>query len=452
MDSNKERLESDRLEYENPDRKPNENEGSDDKKNVLDGAESFSAPTGCYIPRRHLISFLVGVAMMLIYAMRTNVGVTVITILDKRANEKVGTIGVKLPNVNWNPEMIGFLHSVMYLGHIITQIPATYLTTLWPNHRLFGFCVFFSSVLNILLPFSIERLTYASTCIIRLCQGMAEGMIYPACYGVLRHWSVPCERGRIVSAVITGAYSGAILGFPMAGIITHYVGWQYVYFISAGACILWFIVWVFFAYEKPSHHPLISNAELDYLSKEQGLDVIDYENLRIPWISILTSLPVYAICLCHFARQWVFILMLTNEPLYLSMFGYSLAETGVYASLPHISKTLMTLLSGYIADTLLIRTSLTTTIVRKLLTGAGLGMLSLCFFVLTLLSDGASVIVVLTVGLGFFGLSVSGWQINHYDLSTRHVSILVGISSTCGTVAAFIVPLVTGTFTKSQVS
>ena len=28
-----------------------------------------------------------------------------------------------------------------------------------------------------------------------------------------------------------GSYAGAIIGFPMAGFITHYIGWQYVYYV-----------------------------------------------------------------------------------------------------------------------------------------------------------------------------------------------------------------------------
>jgi hypothetical protein len=50
------------------------------------------------------------------------------------------------------------------------------------------------------------------------------------------------------------------------------------------------------------------------------------QNLRIPVKSILTSLPVYAICLCHFARSAIFFFLLTNEPTYLSVFGFPVAE------------------------------------------------------------------------------------------------------------------------------
>lgn len=44
-----------------------------------------------------------------------------------------------------------------------------------------------------------------------------------------------------------------------------------------GACIVWYLVWLCCAYEKPSHHTSISDEEFDFLEKEQGEAVIDYE-------------------------------------------------------------------------------------------------------------------------------------------------------------------------------
>ena len=45
-----------------------------------------------YIPKRWIVTFLSGLGLLLVYSMRTNVGVMVVMILDERAYEKVGTI------------------------------------------------------------------------------------------------------------------------------------------------------------------------------------------------------------------------------------------------------------------------------------------------------------------------------------------------------------------------
>lgn len=50
-----------------------------------------SCPTVCYVPKRFIVTILTGIGMMLVYAMRTNLAVTVILILDFAPHTKVGT-------------------------------------------------------------------------------------------------------------------------------------------------------------------------------------------------------------------------------------------------------------------------------------------------------------------------------------------------------------------------
>ncbi|XP_067655169.1 vesicular glutamate transporter 2-like [Haliotis asinina] len=425
-------------------------EGQTDEDEVIEDGEPVGDSTCC--PVRYSIIALMCIGMVIINSMRTNVGFTVMTILDETAHDKVGTLQalINLPNVKWNTRMIGFLHSVFYIGYLITHLPAGYLATRIPCHRLYGGSILLSSALNLLLPVSIDEISFVFTCVIRFLQGLSEGLLYPSCYGILRHWSTPQERGRLGSAVLTGAYAGAVIGFPLAGFITHYIGWQYIYYINGGAGVLWMLVWVLMSSEKPSHHRRISDSELLYLQKSQGNQVVDFQESWLPWKRIIISPAVISLCFCHFARNWVFILMLTNEPFYLSLFGFNVAENGVYSSLPHILKVLLAFVSGYIADCLLLRSKLRTGTVRKLLTGIAFGVQTLSFFILTFVRSKVAVIVFLTFGVGFGGLAVSGWQINHYDLSTRHASFLVGVTSTIGVMGAIAAPLVAGELTINE--
>ena len=53
-----------------------------------------------------------------------------------------------------------------------------------------------------------------------------------------------------------------------------------------------------------------------------------FQNDRVPWCKILMSMPVWALNVCNFGRSFVFFLLLTNEPAYLNVFGFTLAEVG----------------------------------------------------------------------------------------------------------------------------
>lgn len=73
----------------------------EDKVKADESDMSDASSNGCcscpYIPRRYIVVFLSTLGMMVVYCMRTNVGVTMITILDEEAHMKVGT-----PEAKWN--------------------------------------------------------------------------------------------------------------------------------------------------------------------------------------------------------------------------------------------------------------------------------------------------------------------------------------------------------------
>ncbi|ESO91772.1 hypothetical protein LOTGIDRAFT_233350 [Lottia gigantea] len=402
---------------------------------------------------RVIIITLVTIAMIIVHSLRCNVGFIVITILHETETtfiNKGAEWNANLPDVDWDSILIGYLHSSFYVGYLLTHIPAGYLTTIFPSYIVFGGSIFLSCLLNLLLPFCINSDLYWVTCSVRFTQGLVEGFIYPACYGILRHWSTPSERGRAGSAVLAGAYAGAVVGFPLAGVITYYVGWQYVFYLNGGLGVLFVLLWVCLASNQPETHHFISEKELEFFHKENGSDVHDLKDQKVPVKAIFTSLPVITLCICDFARNWVFILMLTNEPFYLSLFNFTVAENGLYASIPHIVKVLAAASSGYIADFLLLENFLSTAYVRKLLTTIGFGTSCLGFFLLTFMTNGTSAMVFLTIAVGFTGFPVSGWQINHYDLSPRHASFLVGITSTVGSIGSIMAPLITGYITVSH--
>lgn len=61
-------------------------------------------------------------------------------------------------------------------------------------------------------------------------------------------------------------------------------------------------------------------------------------------------------------------------------------------------------------------------------------------------------ITLLTIGVGSSGLMVSGWHLNHQDLSPRYASVIAGFTAVIGTSAGIVSPIVAGLLTKQQVN
>ena len=82
-----------------------------------------------------------------------------------------------------------------------------------------------SAFLNLLLP-GAAKLHYTVVMLVRILQGLVEGVTYPACHGMWRHWAPPLERSRLATLAFCGSYAGAVVGLPVSGILTDLIGWE----------------------------------------------------------------------------------------------------------------------------------------------------------------------------------------------------------------------------------
>ncbi|CAF5040870.1 unnamed protein product, partial [Rotaria sp. Silwood1] len=206
----------------------------------------------------------------------------------------------------------------------------------------------------------------------------------------------------------------------------------------------------------PKKNPTICDEELFYIEKSIADVKYIYNEKetnsirKVPWKIILISLPVWAICLAHFARGWTFYLLLTNQPAFLNAFGFGVTQNGTLGSLPHIMKVLIALLSGFIADYMRLNLLWSTTNVRKIMTSTGYIIEGSCLLLMCHVKNPYVGIALLTFGVGSSGLMVSGWHLNHQDLAPRYASVLAGFTAVIGTSAGIISPIVAGLLTKQQ--
>lgn len=73
------------------------------------------------------------------------------------------------------------------------------------------------------------------------------------------------------------------------------------------------------------------------------------------------------------------------------------------------------------------------------------------FVVLAHTTTELGAILALTLGVGFSGFAISGYNVNHLDIAPRYASILMGISNGIGTTAGILCPIAIDSLTKDQV-
>jgi ACS family sodium-dependent inorganic phosphate cotransporter-like MFS transporter 5 len=115
---------------------------------------------------------------------------------------------------------------------------------------------------------------------------------------ILAYWAPPEERSQMASIVYAGAQFGTAVTMVISGYLIHgevMGGWPSVFYLIGGFSLIWFFLWSFLMYNKPSDHPRISKEERRYIEESIGNHSCDEDKTPTPWKEIFCSGPVWAI-------------------------------------------------------------------------------------------------------------------------------------------------------------
>ncbi|CAG12670.1 unnamed protein product, partial [Tetraodon nigroviridis] len=413
------------------------------------------------MPRRYIIAILSGLGFCISFGIRCNLAA----------------------QFTWDPETVGMIHGSFFWGYIVTQIPGGFICQKFAANRVFGFAIVATSTLNMLIP-SAARCHYSCVILVRICQGLVEGVSYPACHGIWAKWAPPLERSRLATTAFCGSYAGAVVAMPLAGILVQYSGWPSVFYVYGSFGIFWYMFWILVSYESPAAHPTITPEERKYIEDAIGESagfLNPLQKFKTPWKHFFTSMPVYAIIVANFCRSWTFYLLLISQPAYFEeVFGFEISKVGIVSALPHLVMTIIVPVGGQLADYMRTHNIMSTTNVRKLMncggewqtdrsrTAAGdtaqfkskkeclhecvlgFGMEATLLLVVGYSHTKGIAISFLVLAVGFSGFAISGFNVNHLDIAPRYASILMGISNGVGTLSGMVCPLIVGAMTKHK--
>ncbi|XP_052129836.1 vesicular glutamate transporter 1 isoform X1 [Frankliniella occidentalis] len=422
------------------------------------------------LSKRYTVAVLTCVGFMISFGMRCNMAMAKLQF--QRINETdeadhgLGVLnnatntaahlptGRDLPHKKWSVATESMVDSSFFWGYLLTQVPGGFLASKYPATRIFGLAIVTSSVLNLLVPGATE-IHPTFVILVRICQGLVEGFTYPACHGIWRHWAPPLERSRLATLAFCGSYAGIVIGMPLCGLLTSAISWRASFYAYGILGVIWFVIWLWMAFERPSKHPFISLSELKYI--EDSLGSTTQQSVptiaTTPWSSFLTSMPVYAIIVANFCRSWNFYMLVLFQASFLQeRYNLEIAETGFLGSLPHLVMTIIVPSGGHLADTLRKRGIMSTTMVRKLFNCGGFGMEGFFFLIVAYSTTAKGATWALTFGVAFSGFAISGFNVNHLDIAPRYASILMGMSNGIGTIAGLICPIVIDNLTSDRKS
>ncbi|KAJ6637399.1 Mothers against decapentaplegic like 4 [Pseudolycoriella hygida] len=397
--------------------------------------------------RRYIIVLLAFLGYVSNYSLRVNLSVAIVAMTDKREIiYENGTIGYE-QEFDWSPQERGLILSSFFWGYILTQFAGGIFAKRFGGNLIFGLGIGLTAILTLLTP--VLGKTVASMIVIRVLQGLFEGVTYPCIHDIWLYWSPISERSRMSSIAYAGIFIGTTVTMPTSAYLATSFGWQSVFYVFGALGILWYTVWTIVVRSTPEKDRFISKDELIYI--QSTVRVANKSKRIIPWKALLTSKAVYAIVASQAAMNWAFNTMLTHMPTFLSdTLNYDLASSGFLSGAPYLTMGIFISVAGYLADLFINKGFITITKIRKLYVCGALVVQSICMILAGFLLDPVWSVALVIIGVGAGGFASSGYSVNALDIAAEYASVILGYSNTFASLTGIISPALTGVLVQNQ--
>jgi D-galactonate transporter len=293
---------------------------------------------------------------------------TAINYID-RAN-----LGVAMPTLSKefgiSPEDKGLILGAFFWTYALFQLPSGWFVDKVGARVSYAVAVVWWSIFT------------AATCVargfnslfgFRLLLGIGEAPAYPTNAKSVAEWFPKSERAFATSIYDSGARAGTVAAFPICTwVITQY-GWRTSFVVTGLIGIVWAVAWVWL-YRRPSEHPMVSDAEADYI--RAGQPVAAAKGPKVPWGSLFKYRTVQGMMIGFFCLNFVIYFFVTWFPTYLKDGrGFSDVKTGWMGMAPGIFAVFAGWLGGRTSD-FLVRRGFSLTKARKIPIVCGMAMAS----------------------------------------------------------------------------
>jgi len=204
--------------------------------------------------------------------------ITVINYADRATISIAGPAIAK--ELKMDPIAMGYIFSAFGWAYVICQLPGGWLLDKFGSKKVYAFSIFLWSVFTLFQGF-VGFLTGATAIITLFCLrflvGAAEAPSFPANSRIVAAWFPASERGTASAIFNSAQYAATVIFAPIMGWLVHNFGWHYVFTVMGVLGILFVLVWQKYIH-NPKEHPMINEAEVQYIEQGGALVNMDQDN------------------------------------------------------------------------------------------------------------------------------------------------------------------------------
>jgi ACS family D-galactonate transporter-like MFS transporter len=364
---------------------------------------------------------------------------TTINYID-RAN-----LGVALPALKkefgLSPEMSGLILGAFFWTYAAFQLPSGWFVDKVGARISYTFAVVWWSIFTGATAIASG---FASMFGFRLLLGIGEAPAYPTNAKTVSEWFPKQERAFATSIYDSGARAGTVAALPLCTWIIGAYGWKASFVITGVIGIIWSFAW-YALYRHPSKHPLVSDAERDYIKAGQPAIAAAGTAPKVPWSSLFKYRTIWGMMLGFFCLNFVIYFFVTWFPTYLrDGRGFTAVKTGFWGMIPGLFAILAGWTGGRTSD-FLVRRGFSLTKARKIPIVGGMTIAaSIGLAVIVPSAMGAVALLALSYG-GLCFAAASIWSLPADVAPTPgHVASIGGIQNFASNTAGICITYLVG--------
>jgi sugar phosphate permease len=272
-----------------------------------------------------------------------------------RANYGLGAAAGLASSLHITDKQNSLLAALFFLGYFTFQVPGATLARKYSATR-----VIFVSLISWGVLASLTGIVRQFWLLVadRFLLGVAESVVFPAMLFLLPQWFTRAERSRANTLLILGNPVTVLWMSAITGFLIKHLGWQKTFVIEGLPAMLWAIVWILIARDRPSKakwmtHRAAESLESRLRAEQVGIAPVEVVRQAL-WRSdvLLLSLQYF----CWSLGVYGFVLWL---PTIVRHGGaLSIEMTGLLSAVPYLAAAVLMWIVSQISDRTLKRTSL----------------------------------------------------------------------------------------------
>lgn len=339
----------------------------------------------------------------------------------------------------WTTTLQGAVMSAFFLGYLILQIPAGYLSDRFGGKWVLGLGVIFWSLFTLLTPVA-AMLGISALLVCRFLMGVAESVTWPSIYALYSQWIHPDRRASAVGLMNSGIAGGSVIALICTPWLISVWSWQGAFYLYGLLGVVWFIFWVYNAQSRPSPLPeWQSTVALAPQLTPEAPPVVAADEQIYPRLTIrrmLHSRAVWAIAIAHISINWSLYLILSWFPTFVNReMGVDLQTAGLLALAPTVISLVMAPAAGRLFDRLVSQGYNRRTI-RRVMQSVAFAGITLAMLTVTLTDSLMISVAVITLSNALGAFSIGGFATNHLDVAPNQAGLLMGVTNTLAAVSS----------------